>query len=209
MKGLFITFEGGDGSGKSTLIVALFHELQRQGFDALVTREPGGTPFAEKVRHLVLVEGKEVSSKTELLLVLAGRNDHVEKVIMPALERGAIVLCDRFLDSTIVYQGYAVGHDMDEVEKLARQVVPLIPDCTFLLDISTDESMKRRSGRKEENPDKMERKDRVFHDQVRLGFLSLAERYPKRIVVLDAHESLENLFQKAFTHVMKVMREKQ
>lgn len=208
MKGLFITFEGGDGSGKSTLITALFHELRKRGLDVLVTREPGGTTFAEKVRTLILVEGKEISPKTELLLFLAGRNDHVEKVILPALERGTIVLCDRFVDSTVVYQGYAAGHEAAEVERMARQVIPLSPDCTFLLDISIDEGVKRRQGRREESLDTMEQRDLAFHDRVRLGFLSLAEKYPERICVLDAHESVEDLFQKALAHVLKRMQEK-
>lgn len=204
-KGFFITFEGGDGSGKSTLIKTLFETLQQQGHEVLVTREPGGTLCAEHIRTLILEEGKEISSKTELLLVLAARNDHVEKVIQPALERGAIVLCDRFIDSTVVYQGYAAGQNMQEVELLARTVVPLLPDCTLLLDIPVSEGVKRREKRKQVAIDKMEKRDLVFHEQVRSGFLALAKSHHERIVVLDARESVEMLFQKAFDHVKKVL----
>jgi dTMP kinase len=209
MKGLFITFEGGDGSGKSTLIQALFEELRRGGYDVLLTREPGGTPFAEKVRSLILVEGKEVSSKTELLLILAARNDHLEKVIFPSLERGTVVLCDRFVDSTVVYQGFAAGHDAEEVEALANEIIPHTPDCTFLLDLPLHESIKRRGERKGVVDDKMELKDSSFHEQVRVGFLAVAKKHPERIHILDARESVDTLFQKAMDIVLKKIREKQ
>jgi len=217
MNGLFITFEGGDGSGKSTLIKALFKELQKLGYDVLLTREPGGTSFAEKVRSLILVEGREVSAKTELLLILAGRNDHVEKVILPALERGAIVLCDRFVDSTVVYQGFAAGQDANEVEGLASEIIPHIPDCTFLLDLPLHESLKRRGRRQEESEyqkqdkldDKMERKDTSFHERVRLGFLAVANNHPERIHVLDAREPVEILLQQALESILKKIRDVQ
>ena len=189
------------------MIKALHRDLEEKGYNVLLTREPGGTLFSEKVRSLLLVEGKGISATTELLLILAARNDHVEKVISPELARGMIVLCDRFIDSTIVYQGFAAGLDPDEVEKLACHIVPLIPDCTFLLDLPLHESIKRRDGR-QEFPDTMEQKELSFHEQVRFGFLAIAKKYPQRIHVLDASESVEQIFEKARVSVLNMIREK-
>lgn len=192
--GLFITFEGGDGSGKSTLAKAVLNELQRRGYEVLLTREPGGTELAEAIRKLFLSDTYPHSPRTELLLVLAARNDHVEKVIQPALDRGAIVLCDRFIDSTVVYQGYATVQNIDEIESLALQAVPLLPDQTFLLDIPLQESVVRRKRRASEALDKIEKQKEEFHERVRQGFLEHAKKYPKRIVSLDSMKSVSELF---------------
>ena len=198
MKGFFVTFEGGDGSGKSTLMYTLSEALQKAGHDVVVTREPGGTAFSEKVRSLLLIEGNEISAKTELLLVLAARNEHMEKVILPALQKGCVVLCDRFVDSTVVYQGYAAGHDPAAVEAMANEIIPRLPDCTFLLDLPVEESVQRRKGR-DAVIDKMEQKDCAFHEEVRRGFLAVAKAHPERICILDARETVSALCQKALS----------
>lgn len=197
-RGFFCTFEGGDGSGKSTLARLLLEKLSQKNCRALLTREPGGTPFAEQVRKLFLEGGFHLSSRTELLAVLAARSDHVAKVIEPALDCGDVVLCDRFLDSTIVYQGYAAHQDPELVMKIATQAVPLIPDLTFLLDIDVQSSEPRRKKRGGGERDKMEQQERDFHERTRVGFLELAQKTPERIVILDATYSEEILFQRAW-----------
>ena len=184
-KGVFITFEGGDGSGKSTLSKAIYEMLIQNKHPALLTREPGGTPFAEEVRALFLEGNFHLSSRSELLAVLAARSDHVDKVIRPALEMGKFVLCDRFIDSTVVYQGYAAHKDVDEVRSIALSAVPLVPELTFLLDLEIDATEPRRKKRGGGERDAMELKERTFHEKTREGFLREAQLHPERIVILD------------------------
>lgn len=157
----------------------------------LVTREPGGTPLGERLRDTVLDTGTGgISAKTELLLFLAARLEHMEKVIFPHLANGCVVLCDRFIDSTVAYQGYGRKLNPAEVWSLALEIVPVLPDVTFYLDVPTEVGFKRIAHR-QEGIDRLEREAFSFHERVREGFLSLARAYPDRITVLDASRSKE------------------
>ena len=177
----FITLEGGEGAGKSTLQEALANEFSSKGYSVLKTREPGGSPLAEKIRQLLL--GQEVTPIAELLLFLAARAEHIQEKIRPALEEGQVVICDRFFDSTIAYQAFARGLPMDDVEKLDQIARGgLVPDLTLLLDIDPEKAFKRIAVK---GRDRLEREGLAFHKKVRSGFLFLAKRYPERIVVID------------------------
>lgn len=192
-QGLFITAEGGEGSGKSSLLRRLSSWLTRRQWRHIITREPGGTPVAEELRALLLHahKGNGMLPLTELLLILAARLEHVERVVVPALRAGTTVLCDRFIDSTMAYQAYGRGCPPDRVWDLALDVVPLLPDLTFYLDISPDIALSRVEQRQSGVRDRLEAESVHFHERVREGFLTMARRCPDRIVILDASLSEE------------------
>lgn len=193
MKGMFITFEGGEGAGKTTLIQRLYDHLQSQRFEVIVTREPGGTLIGDQIRKLLLdPENKKISPTTELLLYEAARAQHVGELITPALEKGSIVLCDRFCDSTTAYQGAGrslSGENVDELNKLATG--GLIPDLTFLVDLPPETGLARAT--LDGLADRIENESIEFHTRVREGFLTLAGNYPDRIHVIDALQSIEEI----------------
>ncbi len=182
----FISFEGIDGAGKSTQISAARAWLECRGFEVVVTREPGGTPLGERLRELILQQS--MAPDTEALLINAARAEHLSTVIRPALERGAWVLCDRFADSTLAYQGYAKGGDLAQLRRLQREVVgSTLPRRTYLFDLSvSDAAARRAAGRAQAESDKFERAGARFQERVRLGFQALAAAEPGRFMVLDA-----------------------
>jgi dTMP kinase len=185
-RGRLITFEGGEGAGKSTQVRRLAKTLARAGIDVLTTREPGGTPGAEAIRGL-LVSGavERWSPLTEALLHLAARHDHVVREIAPALAAGRWVLCDRFADSTRVYQGLAGGVGLDLVDRLHHAILgQLDPDLTFVMDLPVDLGLSRHQSAA--GQDRYERMGRSFHEAVRAGFLEIARRAPERCTVIDA-----------------------
>jgi dTMP kinase len=188
---MFITFEGGEGAGKSTQIKRLAQYLKAQGRDVVLTREPGGTVAAEEVRTL-LVNGDagKWTSTAEALLNYAARDAHLRDVIRPALARGQTVLCDRFMDSTRAYQGYAGDCPMTLIDDLELNVVGKTrPDLTFVFDLDPALGLARAAQRGAGIEDRYERKGLAFHGALRLGFLEIARRGPKRCVVLDASQS--------------------
>ncbi len=194
MSGLFITFEGVEGSGKSTQIQRLEDRIKSKivNVDLLVTREPGGTDSAESIRQL-LVTGRadKWRAATEAMLMSASRHEHVEHVIRPAIESGAIVVCDRFYDSTRVYQGIVGGVPEPDIEALNRLACGnLVPDLTILLDMDVDEGLRRADGR-ETTETRFESKGVEFHRKVRSGFLELAARHSGRFVVIDAGREID------------------
>jgi dTMP kinase len=187
---MLITFEGPEGAGKSTAIAAIAEELRRQGRDVLTTREPGAGDFGERVRTLLL-EGPHVEPKVELLLFLADRANHVDTVIRPAIEQGKIVLCDRFTDSTIVYQGYAQGLNIEFIRRANDFATGgLRPDFTLLFDITPEVGLARLV-----YMDRLDRKPLEFHQRVRVGFLREAHAEPRRWLVLDASRPREEVLQ--------------
>ncbi|MFN2461159.1 MAG: dTMP kinase [Candidatus Velthaea sp.] len=192
---MFITFEGIEGSGKSTLMSALAQDLRSAGVDVLVTREPGGTALGDTLRGIFLDPVTRIEPVAEAFLINAARAQHVAEVIAPALKAGHLVLCDRFFDSTVAYQGYGRGLDIDMLLRLSLAATSAIaPDLTLLIDISPDVSRERiraRGGR-----DRLEREDLAFHARVRAGYLELAERFP-RFAVLDGSLSAELLLAQA------------
>lgn len=189
VSGLFITFEGGEGVGKSTQIDALASHLRERGHDVVVTREPGGSPGAEAVRHVLLSGAAEGGGpRLEALLFAAARSDHLEQVIRPALRAGCIVLCDRFVDSSRVYQGVTGGLDQGFMETLERVTVEgTMPDLTFVLDLDPAEGLRRAHLRREGNDaDRFEKETVEIHDRRRAAFLAIADKEPERCRVIDA-----------------------
>lgn len=206
--GLFITFEGSEGCGKSTQIQRVAEELrqQQQLCEVITLREPGGTALGEQIRQLLQYNDPNVSivSEAELLLFAASRAQLVHEVIQPALERGAVVLCDRFFDSTTVYQGVARALDPNQVKMINHfSIGGIIPHITFLLDMETAEGRERMKRRNATSTviDRMEQQSEDFYEAVRRGYLDLAAKEPGRIVVIDASGDVEEVSKKIMTRL--------
>jgi len=194
-KGLFITFEGGEGTGKSTQVAILAEYLRQQGHRVLTTREPGGTKSAEAIRKLLVTgETGSLSSTAEALLNYAARDDHLRRVIRPALARGDIVLCDRFMDSTRAYQVYAGDCPATLVDALEREVVDgTRPDLTLVFDLPVETGLSRAAARgdgKDQDEDRFERFGRDFHDRLRQAWRRIAREDPQRCKLVDATGSI-------------------
>jgi len=204
---LFITFEGGEGSGKSVQARALHKRLSKLAIPALLTREPGGTPLGEKIARLLKsAENTDISPLTELLLFNACRNQLVTKVIQPNLKEGKVVICDRYADSTTVYQGYARGLDLDIVKQINQTGTKgLKPDLTVLLDISPEEGLDRKRNRKQ---DRFEQENIAFHQKVRAGYHKLAAEEPQRWLVIDATQSKEKIAEIIWEKVRRLLSPK-
>ena len=199
---LFITFEGVEGSGKTSQIQRLKKYLTQKGIPCKVTREPGGSPIGEKVRKILLnPEHREMVPATELLLYEAVRAQHVEEVLKPLLKNGGVILCDRFCDATLAYQGYGRGIDLKWVASLNRLASQGIkPDVTFLLDCPTVVGLNRALRRNrilgQEREERFEREEIQFHRRVRKGYLAIAKKEPHRVKVIDTREGEEKVFEK-------------
>jgi len=204
-KGILITFEGIDGSGKTTQINALIQRLQEAGMSYRLFREPGGTEIGEKIRDILLDKKNEnMLNVTELLLYSASRYQLTVSEIIPALEAGNVVICDRFYDSTTAYQGYGRGIDLEFIYRLNDIATNSVtPDKTFILDIDLEERRKRL-GKK--NLDRLERETLEFHRKVRMGFLKMAEQNPERFIVLDGNQAPDELSKKIW-NVIKILKE--
>jgi len=193
-KGTFITFEGIDKCGKTTQAKRLVQTLTHAGHEVVFTREPGGTAISERIRAIVL-DGNTggMTRWTELLLMMASRAQHTEEVILPALHDGKVVVCDRYADSTVAYQGYGRGLDLATIAGLNRiATLGLTPDLTILLDISIEEAVRRR-GCAVISEDRMEQEDSDFHKRVRTGYLTLARLDPDRFLVLDGGQPVDRI----------------
>ncbi len=191
-KGLFITFEGADGSGKTTQLNKIKDFLEEKGFDVVTTREPGALDIGQKIRNILLHHEGIVADRCEMFLFLADRAQHVETFIKPAIEEGKIVLCDRHTDSTIAYQGYGRGQDIKLLRNLNDIAVNgLHPDLTLLFDVSTDVAQERVGNEK----DRMESAGIEFHKKVRNGYLELQKNEPERIRLINANNSIDNVFE--------------
>ncbi len=193
MHGKFITIEGTEGVGKTTNIEFIQTWLNQQKVDFVTTREPGGTPLAEQIRELLLTPRDEkVCNSAELLLMFAGRAQHLDQVIVPAIQSGRCVVCDRFTDATYAYQGFGRGMDSALISHLERLVqADLRPDLTLILDIPVEIGLQRASQRSA--PDRFEREQTEFFERVRQGYLSIAANEPQRCVVIDASKPLADV----------------
>ena len=191
-KGKFITFEGAEGSGKSTQSKLVHDYLTRRGKKILFIREPGGVKVSEAIRKILLdVENTRMSKECETLLYMAARSQLVHEIIAPALKSGTIVLCDRFLDSTIVYQGYGCGVDIKLIKHIGKFATQNItPDLTFLFDIETQKGLSRKG----EVKDRIELRSLPYHNRVRQGYLKLAKQEPRRIRVVKVDRDKEKIF---------------
>lgn len=206
-KGKFIVFEGGEGSGKSTQIPILKKKLLECGIPLAVTREPGGSPGAELIRDL-LVKGDtdRWDPWTEVLLYSAARRDHLRSTIWPALDKGTWVLCDRFVDSTVAYQGYGHGLAVDKLENLYKIIANSFqPDLTILLDIPPEFGLKRAAQRCSDD-DRFERMDSDFHDRIHQGFHNIAQQNKKRYIIIDATQELEIVSQQIFISICQTFK---
>lgn len=194
-QGRFISFEGTEGVGKTTAIEQLCARLQDSGIEYLRTREPGGSPFAERLREILLDPATDITDDTELLLLFAARCDHMQQVILPALQRGVWVICDRFTDSTIAYQGFGRAHGDDvmraNIDLLISQFVPQLPDLTLWLDLPVLEGMARAN--KRSAADRFEQQATEFFTWVHKGFSTLATEYPTRIQRIDASGTADDV----------------
>jgi dTMP kinase len=204
MKGLFITIEGMDGSGKTTQINLLKDFFEKQGKHVHVTREPGGTRISEAIREIILnIDYQEMDYITEALLYAASRAQHVAEYILPAIEKGDIVICDRFVDSSIVYQGMARGLGQETVATINRFATRgLEPDVTFFLDLEHRQGMERKKNQQE--LDRLESEKEYFHQKVRDGYKQLAKDNQKRMIDVDAGQSIEEVHQS----IIKALKQK-
>ena len=195
MEGIFITIEGGDGSGKSTQIDLLMTYFDAQGYEVLLTREPGGTVISEKIREIILdKDHMEMADMTEALLYAASRAQHVQEFIIPNVKKGKVVICDRYVDSSVVYQGYARGLGIDAVEAINHYAtLGLTPNLTILLDLPPEIGLARKKS--QQALDRLELASDDFHVKVNEGYRVLAKRHPERILPVDATKSIEDIHQ--------------
>ena len=202
-KGLFITFEGADGCGKTTQIKLLDEYLRNKGYKTLLTREPGAKGLGEKLREILLNYDGEVSSNCEAFLFLADRAQHVDCVVKPAVENGTIVLCDRHADSTIAYQGYGRGVNIDELRHLNNIATSgMKPDLTFVFDVDVETSQSRVG----ENKDRMESAGVEFFERVRNGFLEIAKQEPQRVKVINSKQPIEEVHKQVIGYIENAIR---
>lgn len=193
-----ITFEGGEGAGKSTLISSVASHLTSQGHQVLITREPGGTPLGEKIRDLLLHTPDPIEAQTELFLFLGARFQHVKEVIQPAIEQGKIVLCDRFSHSTIAYQSFGRSLPQERVEMLCNVAADGVkPDLTYYLDVPVEVGLQRATAHE---ADRIESQKSTFHERVRQGFVNLAQQDPN-MVLIDATQSIDQVHNQALQHL--------
>lgn len=199
-RGLFITFEGADGCGKTTQMNLLAEYLKKYNYEVVLTREPGGKGLGERVREILLNYDGEVSDRCESFLFLADRAQNIDTIVNPAVETGKIVLCDRHTDSTVAYQGYGRGLDLERINQLNNIATNgKKPDLTFVFDIDTKTSMQRVG----KNKDRMESAGFEFHNRVRNGYLKIAAQEPQRIKVIDATQTIEEIHEEVLFQVAK------
>ena len=200
---MFITFEGIDGVGKSTQIDAVERWLEQKGKNFIRSFEPGGTELGQEIRHLLLHRKGDVAPRSEALLYAADRAHHVATKIKPALEKGLVVLADRYFDSSVAYQGAARELDLNEVRDISLWAIDnLLPDLTVLLDLDAEQAMQRRN-QTGEGPDRLEKEKVDFFERAREAYLTLAKNEPNRFLVLDASESIEQISEKLNSELEK------
>lgn len=209
MKGTFITVEGPDGVGKTTQLQLLNDVLKEKGYNVMMTREPGGTRVGNEIRSLILnPDFEEMKEMTEILLYAASRAQHVEELIRPALEAGTIILCDRFVDASLAYQGYGLGHPIDLVRHINDSATGgLAPDRTYLFDLTVTDSKKRMMDRGA--LDRIEQRDDAFRARVYDGFKQIAASDPERVQIVQANRSIEVIHQDLVEDVITYLEEKE
>jgi dTMP kinase len=206
--GIFITMEGPEGAGKTTILKLLGDALQKEGYSVVLTREPGGIPISEQIREVILnKENTAMDSRTEALLYAAARRQHLVEKIIPALDRGMIVLCDRFIDSSLAYQGHARGLDMEEIYNINQFAIgDFMPDVTFYFDIDPAEGLKRISANDHREVNRLDLEALHFHEKVREGYQLVMERWKDRFVRIDASQPLDLVFEQTKASISEVLR---
>lgn len=197
VSGLFITFEGVEGAGKTSVLSYVYNELEKKGYDVIQTREPGGIEIAEKIREVILDKNHtSMDGKTEALLYAAARRQHLVEKVVPALERGAVVLCDRFIDSSLAYQGYARGLGIDEVYQINEFAIDqCMPDVTILFELDPKVGLKRITDNKGREQNRLDLEKLSFHEKVAEAYNILKEKFTERIKVVDAEKAQETVQQ--------------
>ncbi|WNR44747.1 dTMP kinase [Paenibacillus roseipurpureus] len=214
MNGIFITFEGPDGAGKTTQLQKLAQELKKLGHDVLVTREPGGTSISDKIRGIILDPvNAEMVDQAEVLLYAASRAQHVHEKILPALKAGRIVLCDRFIDASVAYQSYGLGVDIDTVKSISKFASSgLQATRTYIMDVPVEVSMQRLNhraggGGSDQQLDRIEQKNVDYHSRVRAGFHQIAEDHPERVRMIDANRAAELIAEDVWLDCRQLLEE--
>ena len=197
---MFITFEGGEGAGKSTAIKRIVEKLTSEGYEIVLTREPGGTPIAEEIRNVILdKKNTAMDPRTEALLYAASRRQHLVEKVIPALKEGKLVLCDRFLDSSLAYQGGARGIGIDTVYNMNLFATEgMLPDLTILFDIKPEEGLARIAANSQREVNRLDVEKLAFHNKVRDSFHELAKMFPERFVIVDASKGPDEVFEDAY-----------
>lgn len=206
-KGMFITFEGPDGSGKTSVSSGVYEKLRSIGIDVVLTREPGGIDIAEQIRKVIL-DPKNITMdrKTEALLYAASRRQHLVEKVLPALNEGRLVICDRFVDSSLAYQGYGRHIGVDEVFMINQFAIEgFMPDKTLYLDISAEEGLKRIQTR--EFKDRLDQESIQFHYDVSNGYKEIVERFKERMIIIDASQELDKVIEDSFNKIMELIND--
>lgn len=205
---LFITFEGGEGSGKTTVLNMINKALIEKGYQTVLTREPGGTPISEQIRDVILDKANTaMDARTEAFLYAASRRQHLVEKIWPSLKEGKLVLCDRYLDSSLAYQGVARGLGIDEILNLNMYATEgSFPDITLFFDIEPEQGLARIAKNNNREVNRLDLEKMSFHHQVRNAFLTLAKRYPNRYRIIDASKPLEDVFNQALEVILKELK---
>ncbi|MFJ7855202.1 dTMP kinase [Peribacillus frigoritolerans] len=196
-RGIFITMEGPEGAGKTTITQMLGKALLQEGYQVLLTREPGGVPISEQIREVILnKDNTAMDSRTEALLYAAARRQHLVEVVMPELERGGIVLCDRFIDSSLAYQGHARGLDIEEVYNINKFAIgDMMPDATLFFDIDPEEGLRRIQSNGEREVNRLDLEALDFHKKVCEGYQFIINRWKERFIIVDAGRSIDEVFE--------------
>lgn len=204
-KGYFITSEGPEGAGKTTVMNLLGKRLIDEGYEVVMTREPGGIMISEKIRDIILNnEHTMMESRTEALLYAAARRQHLVEKVLPALAAGKIVICDRFIDSSLAYQGFARGIGVEEIWAINKFAIgDTMPEKTLLFDIDPAVGLARINAHKEREKNRLDVENLAFHQKVRAGYLSLVEKYPERIQVIDASQTIENVLDETYVIIKR------
>ncbi len=202
----FITFEGGEGSGKSTAILEIKDRLEKLGYSVIVTREPGGIKIAEDIRKIILdINNKELTYETEALLYAASRTQHLHQKVLPALNSGYVVLCDRYLDSSLAYQGYARGLGFEDVLSINKYALQYMPDKTFFIDVKPEVALKRIANR--DKQDRLDLEEINFHEKVYNGYLEVAKQYSNRVELIDGTLPLNDIIDILFNKILNIVKE--
>lgn len=204
-KGLFITFEGGEGSGKTSIITHLVPMLEKLGQNVLTSREPGGVKIAEDIRNIILnPENTQMCYETEALLFAASRMQHLREKVIPALESGKLVICDRYLDSSLVYQGYSRGLGFEKVMQVNAFALEYMPEKTFFIDVKPTVGLERLKGR--EKCDRLDKEKLEFHDKIYQGYKELARLYPDRIVTINGERDIEEIVLDIYNQILSLLK---
>ncbi|MCM3169918.1 dTMP kinase [Peribacillus frigoritolerans] len=198
-RGIFITMEGPEGAGKTTITQMLGKALQQEGYQVLLTREPGGVPISEQIREVILnKDNTAMDSRTEALLYAAARRQHLVEVVMPELERGGVVLCDRFIDSSLAYQGHARGLDIEEVYNINKFAIgDMMPDATLFFDIDPEEGLRRIQSNGEREVNRLDLEALDFHKKVCEGYQFIINRWKERFIIVDAGRTIDEVFEES------------